>query len=165
MKCLFLFSFATACFVSRLIASDEAFTFECKRVSPSEMIHVLRSLSALGISSKVEDRKVIVSGGDPSTHKRIKELMEVIDAPRGGVPTRFIKLRFADVTHVAGVISQAFPAGDVNDEQPFQAAPNVRTNEVFLMGPVKDIQAAEALVQLLDQALIPERRGCGEPGA
>ena len=64
----------------------------------------------------------------------------------------------------AAVISEAFPAGAGNEELPLQAAPSVRTNEVFLMGTVQDIQAAEALVLLLDQARTPARRGCGEAG-
>jgi type II secretory pathway component GspD/PulD (secretin) len=165
MNRLFQLFFATACFAIPAMASDAVFTFECKRVSPSEMIRVLRSLSALGISSRVEDRKVIVSGGDPSLYKRVEELMEAIDAPRGGVPTRFIKLRFAEPTHVARVISEAFPAEEGNEEMSLQAAPNTRTNEVFLMGTVQDIQAAEALVGLLDRAQVPVRRGCGEAGS
>lgn len=36
---------------------------------------------------------------------------------------------------------------------------------MFLMGTLQDIQAAEALVLLLDQAQTPVRRGCVELGA
>lgn len=152
MKRLFLLSFATASFVTQVMASEDKFTFECKRVRPSEMIRAMRSLSAFEVSFKEHDRKVIVTGGDSSLYKRVEELMEAIDAPPAAVSTRFIKLRFADANHVAVVISEAFPAGAGNEELPLQAAPSVRTNEVFLMGTVQDIQAAEALVLLLDQA-------------
>jgi hypothetical protein len=164
MNRLFLLVFAI-CFAVPAMAMDYHYTFECKRVRSSEMIRALRSLTAVGVSFKEEDGKVIATGCDPALYKRMKEVMEVIDAPPSGVPVRFIKLRFADVTHVAGVISQAFPAGEGNDELPLQAVPNLRTNEVFLMGDVKDIHAAEALVLLLDQAQTPGRRGCGELGA
>jgi hypothetical protein len=160
----FLLSWVIACFVTQVMASEDKFTFECKRVRPSEMIRVMRSLSAFGVSFKEHDRKVIVTGGDSSLYKRVEELMEVIDAPPAAVSTRFIKLRFADAIHAAAVISEAFPAGAGNEELPLQAAPSVRTNEVFLMGTVQEIQAAEALVLLLDQARTQARRGCGEAG-
>ena len=162
MKRLFLLCFATACFAAPAMASDEVLTFECKRVRPSEMIRALRSLSAFGVLFKEEGRRVIVTGGDASLYKRVEELMSVIDAPPAGVPTRFIKLRFADATYVAGVISKAFATGSENLEIPLQAVPNTRTNEVFLMGAVQDIRAAEALVVLLDRSRVQAWRGCGE---
>lgn len=165
MNRLFLLAFAIACFAVPAMAMDYHYTFECKRVRPSEMIRALRSLTAVGVSFKEEDGKVISTGGDPALYKRMKEVMEVVDAPPSGVHVRFIKLRFADVTHVAGVISQAFPAGAGNQELPLQAVANLRTNEVFLMGSVEEMQSAEALMELLDQAQTPERRGCGELGA
>ncbi len=164
MKLLFLLSLVTVCFVTPAMASDDEFTLECKHVRPSEAIRTLRSLSASGVSFKEEDRKVIVTGGDRSLYKRLKGLMEQVDFPNITICPRFIKLRFADASHVAAVISEAFPAGAGNEELPLQAAPSVRTNEVFLMGTVQDIQAAEALVLLLDQARTPARRGCGEAG-
>lgn len=164
MHRLLLFSFATACFVNQVTASEDMFTFECKRVRPSEMIRALRSLTAFGVSFKEEGRKVIVTGGDPSLYKRVEELMDVIDAPPTGGSTRFIKLRFADATHVAGVISEAFPTETGNEEMSLQAVPNLRTNEVFLMGTLQEIQAADALVELLDRAWVPAWRGCGEAG-
>lgn len=164
MKCLFLLSVATACFAIPAMASDDEYTLECKHVRPSEAIWVLRAFKFFGVSIKEEDQKVIVTGGDPSLYKKMEELMELVDAPRVTVPPRFIKLRFADVTHVAGVISKAFPAGAGNELFPLQAVPNTRTNEVFLMGTVEDIQSVEALVLLLDRAQIPARRGCGELG-
>ena len=42
MKHLFLIFFATSSFVTRTVASDDEFMFECKRVRPSEMIRALR---------------------------------------------------------------------------------------------------------------------------
>lgn len=166
MNRLFHLFFATACFAIPAMASDDEFTFECKRVRPSEVIRVLRGFTVFGVSIKEEDRKVVVTGGDPSLYKKMEVLMELVDAPPrvNVVRLRYIKLRFADATHVAATISEAFLAGSEKKEVPLQAVPNTRTNEVFLMGTVQDIQAAEALVGLLDRAQVPAWRGCGEAG-
>lgn len=165
MKRLFLQFFAAAFLVSQVVASEHEFSLECEHVHPSEAIRMLQSLKASGVLMKQEGRKLVVAGGSPSIRKKIEEFMELVDVPRVTVRPRFIKLRFADVTHVEGVISQAFLARAGNEALPLQAVANLRTNEVFLMGSVKEMQAAESLVEMLDQAQTRERRACGEPGA
>jgi hypothetical protein len=164
MNRLFQLSFAVACFATQVMASGDEFTLECKHLKPSEAIRVLRSVSVFDVSIKEGDRRIIVTGGDPSLHKKMEELMELVDVPRISICPRFIKLGFADATYVAATISEAFSAGSEKKEVPLQSVPNTRTNEVFLMGTVQDIQAAEALVLLLDRAPTPVGRGCGELG-
>lgn len=150
------------CLVIPGMAKGEEFTFECKRVRPSEMIRALRSLADFGVSFKEEPGKVIVAVESPFPLERLKELMERIDAPPGSALTRFLKLRFGDATHVASVISMAFPTVAENEGIPLQVVPNVRTNEVIVMGNMRDIQAAEALVRLIDDTQAPACRGCGD---
>ena len=75
-------------------------------------------------------------------------LLKQIDVPHVSPPTRFIEMRFVDAETAADAVSRKLKEQDPG----FNIVPDTRTNRVFLMGTIEQIEQATALLKEIDQA-------------
>jgi hypothetical protein len=116
-----------------------------------QFLKLEEALRALRTAFPLEDFRVekgrVVLQCAPAQIEPIRNLMERIDSPPCGCPTKFIDITFGDATEIADEL-QFICAWDPE----FHAIPQPRTSRVFLMGSVDSIELATAFVANLDSA-------------
>lgn len=156
-----LLLFSSVGLVSQAVGENQS-VFECTHIRTSELVRAFTPVVAkeAGASISEEEGKVVVAGGTSRLHDSLRELEPLLDVPKISVRTKFIRLHHVDVSFAVELISKAFPReGDKG--MPLEAVASVRTKQVFVMGTLEDMRAAEVLLLELDRLHASTSGGCG----
>ena len=124
-------------------------SYQLEYLQPQETLRALQSLGfnpSVTIRTDNENQRIIATFPDPKTGEIIDRLLKQIDVPNFDIPTRFVMLQFADAETAAEIVSEQLQEPD----PVFNIVPDTRTNRVFLMGTIEQIDRATTMLEKLD---------------